>query len=92
MSFSKRLLGQSLPIALSAAFLFGTAAAGPALAQSYPTRPVHLYVPYPAGGPNDVIARLVADGWEFRELRLIRHSHDIRGGQVREHVVGRYPR
>src|SRR3984885_3525185 len=31
----------------------------PALA--YPNRPIHLLVPYPAGGPNDVIARLVAN-------------------------------
>lgn len=28
-------------------------------AADYPTRPVHLIVPYPAGGPNDVIARVV---------------------------------
>src|ERR1700722_4728011 len=26
----------------------------------YPDRPIHLLVPYPAGGPNDVIARLIA--------------------------------
>jgi tripartite-type tricarboxylate transporter receptor subunit TctC len=33
-----------------------------ALAQdSYPTKPVKLLVPYPAGGSNDVLARIVAD-------------------------------
>jgi tripartite-type tricarboxylate transporter receptor subunit TctC len=35
--------------------------AAPALAQTFPTRPVTLVVPYPAGGPTDVVARVLAD-------------------------------
>ena len=31
-----------------------------ASAQSYPTRPVRLVIPYPAGGPTDFVGRLVA--------------------------------
>ena len=39
--------------------------AGSACAQTnFPERPIHLLVPYPAGGPNDVIARLVANQLE----------------------------
>jgi tripartite-type tricarboxylate transporter receptor subunit TctC len=30
-----------------------------AVAQTYPTRPVRLIVGYPAGGPNDILARLM---------------------------------
>ena len=45
-------------------FLAGTAAvlAAPsaAFAQSYPSRTIHLIVPYPAGGGTDFFARLVA--------------------------------
>ena len=38
----------------------------PALAQDYPTRTITMVVPYPAGGPSDVVARIVADGMSKR--------------------------
>ena len=41
--------------------LFFLAGAGVAPAAAYPDHPIHLLVPYPAGGPNDVVARLIAD-------------------------------
>src|SRR5690242_14312479 len=33
-----------------------------AQAQNYPTRPITMIVPYPAGGPSDVVARIMAAG------------------------------
>src|SRR3984885_6511052 len=48
--------------ALSLAALLAVSAIAPANAQSdYPTRPIHLYVGFAAGGGNDIFARLVAD-------------------------------
>jgi tripartite-type tricarboxylate transporter receptor subunit TctC len=36
-------------------------AAGPISAQTYPTKPIKMIVPFPPGGPIDVMGRLVAD-------------------------------
>jgi tripartite-type tricarboxylate transporter receptor subunit TctC len=44
-------------VAASAAALSG--ASRPALAQTYPARPVHLISSFAAGGPNDLLARLI---------------------------------
>ena len=50
MSVTLRLLGLLLPLFL----------AWPATADNYPSRPVHLIVPFGAGGPADVYSRVLA--------------------------------
>src|SRR5262245_8799866 len=47
-----------LRFGIALGLLFG---AGPALAQTYPERPVKVVVPFAAAGPTDVIARVLAD-------------------------------
>ena len=48
------------------AALCAAALAAPAVAQPYPSKPIHLIVPYPAGGGTDFFARLV--GMKMSEL------------------------
>jgi tripartite-type tricarboxylate transporter receptor subunit TctC len=54
-----------LELAAGAAAL--PAAARPAVALDWPTRPVHMVVPFAAGGPTDVAARIIA-GWLSERL------------------------
>jgi tripartite-type tricarboxylate transporter receptor subunit TctC len=49
-----------LPRRVAIAVIAATCAASPALAQTYPARPVTIIVPFAAGGGNDVLARLMA--------------------------------
>ena len=48
-------------------------------AQEFPAKPIKLIVPFPAGGPNDIIARIV--GQRMSELAKQPVVIDNRGGQ-----------
>jgi tripartite-type tricarboxylate transporter receptor subunit TctC len=60
----------SLPLLLSAAV---------ANAEDFPTRQIRLIVPFPAGGPNDIIARVI--GQRMSEIAKQPVIIDNRGGQ-----------
>lgn len=64
-----RVAGQARPmrgvvaamIATMIAAVAALAFTGPAAAQTFPTRPVTMIVPYSAGGPTDTIARVIGE-------------------------------
>ncbi len=62
--------------------------AAPSLAEGYPTRPVRVVVGFPAGGPTDIIARIVAQklseslGQQFYVENLPGAGSNIASGQV----------
>ena len=47
-------------VSLVAAIVLALGLAG-AEAQTYPSKPINLIVPFPAGGPTDTIARIISD-------------------------------
>jgi tripartite-type tricarboxylate transporter receptor subunit TctC len=63
--------------------------------QTYPTRPVHIISAYPAGGPNDLFARLIGQwlserlGQQFVVENRAGAGGTIRYGSGRESAAGR---
>lgn len=69
-------------LARTAFFVIAAAAAASAsvcaFAQSFPSRPIRIVVPYPPGGSNDIMGRLVAQ--KFSEAFGVQVVIDNRGG------------
>ncbi len=64
-------------------------AAGVALAQSWPVKPVNLMVPYPAGGPSDAIARIFNAplGKELGQQVLVENLGGVSGALAAQKVL-----
>ncbi len=58
-----KILVQPMPVmlAVAAAAVVAVAAGTVAQAQGFPAKPVKLVMPFPAGGPTDILGRLLAD-------------------------------
>jgi tripartite-type tricarboxylate transporter receptor subunit TctC len=63
-----------------------------AQAQAYPTKPVRLVVPYPPGGPTDIVARVVAQKLsEQLGQQFIIDNRPGAGGNTGAELVARSP-
>lgn len=64
-------------------------AAGAAFAQSYPTKPVSLMVPYPAGGPSDAAARIFTAplGKELGQQVIVDNLGGVSGALAAQKVL-----
>jgi tripartite-type tricarboxylate transporter receptor subunit TctC len=73
-------------LALMAGLLLSAVAA---IAQSYPTKPVNLMVPYPAGGPSDAIARIfnIQLGKELGQQVLVENLGGVSGALAAQKVL-----
>src|SRR4051794_11929079 len=81
---------QFLHLAAGAAAL--PAVSRSARAQIYPTKPVRLIVPFAAGGPNDILSRLLGQ-WLSERLGqpFITESRPGAGGNIGTEAVVRAP-
>lgn len=77
---------------LAAAAALVAASAPIALAQTYPTRPVTLVVGFPAGGPNDILGRLIAQ-WLSERLGqpVVVENKPGASGNIATEAVARAP-
>lgn len=64
-------------------------AASTAFAQTYPTKPVSLMVPYPAGGPSDAAARIftVPLGKELGQQVVVENLGGVSGAMAAQKVL-----
>ena len=65
---------------------------GMAVAQNFPSKTIRLIVPFPPGGPNDIIARVVSQRMsEILKQTIIVDNRSGQGGVVGTDVVAKAP-
>jgi tripartite-type tricarboxylate transporter receptor subunit TctC len=87
MKFSRRYF-----LALAGAVCFLPALAPLATAQNYPVRPITLVVGFPAGGPNDILGRLIAEWLSARLTQPVTvENRPGSSGNIATEAVARAP-
>jgi tripartite-type tricarboxylate transporter receptor subunit TctC len=68
----------------------GMIVASPSMAQTFPSRPIKVVVPFPAGGPTDVLARLASQrlSSSLRQVVIIENEAGA-GGRTGSQAVAR---
>lgn len=83
----RRLVATALVLAFT-----WTLGAGLAAAQSYPARPVRLIVPFPPGGSNDIVGRMIATQLSERlGKQVVVDNRGGAGGIIGTEIVAKSP-
>jgi tripartite-type tricarboxylate transporter receptor subunit TctC len=87
-----KLLGAARALAALIILVAAAFAAGGACAQTYPSRPVRIVVPFAPGGAVDELARIIAArlGDSFNQPVIIENHAGV-GGNLGAEIVGRAP-
>jgi tripartite-type tricarboxylate transporter receptor subunit TctC len=80
----------ALPLAAMLAWAAGTA---PSLAAAFPDRPLRMVIPFPPGGPNDILGRVLADalGRELGQVVVIENKGGAGGTIGADYVAKAAP-
>ncbi len=79
-------------LAAAALCAFGLLAGSAALAQNYPSKPIRMIVPFPAGGTTDVVARIVAQRMtESMGQPVLVENRGGAGGAIGADLVAKAP-